>query len=193
MILNPEHLDAKIIYYKKVIQNPEKVIDYFESIDTGKWNDWFATGTNGVRHGYSKSVGFDDSFNSFQLSLISNEIKNAIESATYHYMSNVQVKPVKIPHFFDIKKYTDGADMGMHADSEDESDKVHPIISAVLYLNDNYSGGELEFIRQNLKIKPEAGSLIMFPSFPPYYHRPAPVTSGVKYMVPFFLYEDRMI
>jgi hypothetical protein len=34
--------------------------------------------------------------------------------------------------------------------------------SCILYLNDSYAGGELNFPEQNLKIKPEIGSIIVF-------------------------------
>lgn len=36
-------------------------------------------------------------------------------------------------------------------------------VSNLIYLNDNYSGGELFFSHHNLKIKPEPGMLISFP------------------------------
>jgi hypothetical protein len=36
-------------------------------------------------------------------------------------------------------------------------------ISNLLYLNDNYSGGELYFFHHDLKIKPEPGMLVSFP------------------------------
>jgi len=190
MQLNPEHLDKRIIYYKEIISNPNEVIEYFESIDQTSWDDWISSDNTNIRHGFSKRVSYLDlDGKNENLSLISSSIKNAITSATEYYRSKIETKAVDVPNFFDIKKYTDGADMGTHTDSEDDSDKKHPVLSAVLYLNNNYGDGEIEFIKQGIKIKPEPGSLILFPSVPPYYHRPIPVTYGTKYMVPFFLYE----
>ena len=54
-------------------------------------------------------------------------------------------------------------------------------ISSTLYYNDNYSGGEIVFMDQNLKIKPKAGSLILFPSNQDYPHEVLPVISGNRY------------
>ena len=54
-------------------------------------------------------------------------------------------------------------------------------ISSTLYYNDNYDGGEIVFINQNLKIKPKAGSLILFPSNQNYPHEVLPVISGNRY------------
>lgn len=56
-------------------------------------------------------------------------------------------------------------------------------ISAVLYLNDDYEGGEIRFTRQGLDFKPEAGDLVMFPSTFVYEHSSEPITEGNKYCV----------
>jgi predicted 2-oxoglutarate/Fe(II)-dependent dioxygenase YbiX len=59
-------------------------------------------------------------------------------------------------------------------------------MSAVLYLNDDYEGGELNFKDQNITIKPEAGSIVIFPSVAPFYHESKEIISGNKYMCPAF-------
>jgi predicted 2-oxoglutarate/Fe(II)-dependent dioxygenase YbiX len=51
----------------------------------------------------------------------------------------------------------------------------------LLYLNDDYSGGELEFRNFQLKISPKKGMLLLFPSNFAYAHIAHPVTSGTKY------------
>ena len=54
-------------------------------------------------------------------------------------------------------------------------------VSCVCYLNDDYQGGELEFPNFKVKIKPEQGMLILFPSSFPYLHIAHPITQGIKY------------
>lgn len=57
----------------------------------------------------------------------------------------------------------------------------------VYYPNDDYEGGELEFIHFGVKIKPKAGQLFMFPSGFSYEHKVYPVVSGTRItMVSFF-------
>jgi len=56
-------------------------------------------------------------------------------------------------------------------------------VSLSLYLNDNYDGGEIIFPRFNLKIKPKANQLILFPSSYVYNHEIVPVTHGERYVV----------
>ena len=66
---------------------------------------------------------------------------------------------LNLPDFFRINKYNVGASMGNHVDSEDPaSNNNPPLLSAVLYLNDEYIGGEISFIKQNIKLKPKPGS-----------------------------------
>ena len=52
----------------------------------------------------------------------------------------------------------------------------------MLYLNDNYKGGETEFLNQAIKIKPETGKLILFPPFWTHEHRGVKLQKSVKYI-----------
>ena len=54
---------------------------------------------------------------------------------------------------------------------------------AVWYLNDVQGpGGETEFLYQQVKIKPEAGKLVLFPPFWTHEHRGVTLEQGVKYI-----------
>jgi len=54
---------------------------------------------------------------------------------------------------------------------------------AVWYLNDvDGPGGETEFSYQNIKVKPEAGKLVLFPPFWTHEHRGVTLEKGVKYI-----------
>lgn len=55
------------------------------------------------------------------------------------------------------------------------------VVSLVGYVNDNYTGGEIFFRMQNIKYKPMAGDLFIFPSNYMYPHRAMPVIDGTKY------------
>lgn len=56
-------------------------------------------------------------------------------------------------------------------------------VSGLAYLNDDYEGGELVFPRREITIKPEAGSLVFFPSDFSYSHASMPIKTGTKYAV----------
>lgn len=66
------------------------------------------------------------------------------------------------------------------------------ILSSVLYLNDDYEGGELWFKEFDLKVKPKRGDHFLFPSNYIYRHQAMPVTGGIKYSaVTMFDWSDR--
>lgn len=56
-------------------------------------------------------------------------------------------------------------------------------VSIVVYLNDDYEGGELWFPRFDLTIKPKAGDIAVFPSTYIYEHASQDMISGTKYSV----------
>jgi len=55
--------------------------------------------------------------------------------------------------------------------------------SMLVYLNDDYEGGELEFKYLNFRLKPHAGMLVAFPSDWRYAHAALPVKNGVKHSI----------
>lgn len=60
--------------------------------------------------------------------------------------------------------------------------------AAVLYLNNDYNGGELFFPKFDYEIKPEPGTLIIFPSTEQFEHGVRPVKEGpVRYVIPVFI------
>jgi hypothetical protein len=79
---------------------------------------------------------------------------------------------------YDLLKYSGGQEYKTHYDS---GPAMRRMITALCYLNGDYEGGELEFPNFNVKIKPEPGMLVLFPSTFPYAHRAYPVTDGTKY------------
>ena len=78
-----------------------------------------------------------------------------------------------------VALYEEGAFMNVHRDVEDDSETV----STVIYLNDEYTGGELSFpeIDGGYTYTPEKYELIYFPT--PYLHGVNPVASGKRYII----------
>lgn len=56
-------------------------------------------------------------------------------------------------------------------------------VSIVVYLNNDYEGGEIWFPRFELSIKPKAGDIVVFPSTYVYEHASQDMISGTKYSV----------
>jgi hypothetical protein len=196
-----EALEKNIYYYKNVIDEPYPFIREIEDLDLykeesgylSKWLKWTASTNEKINYGYKKEGYFynnpiKNDYDKKCLNIL-NAIKKISDDCIHDYILKNNLDEVFLPNYISIRKYNYGADMGPHVDSEDPTDKDHPYISGVLYLNDNYDGGEIEFPNQNISIKPEAGSMIIFPSYRPYFHHPKPPINNNKYMCPFFWYK----
>jgi hypothetical protein len=55
--------------------------------------------------------------------------------------------------------------------------------STMVYLNDNYAGGEIEFPEYDIAIKPRAGDIVTFPTNAMYLHAVKKIESGTRYNI----------
>ena len=192
--MTPSIFAEKIFYYEGVIPNASHLIELLESSDKAitpsdaitKWSDWVASG-EGERYVFGQQKHTDFS----KLETSSEDIKNiystlskALSECGKHYCDSLDIEYV-VPAPISISKYQKGASMGPHVDWYGEK-SIEPMMSAVLYLNDDCVGGELDFPELNVRIKPKAGSIVIFPSIAPYYHQSLVIESGLKYMSPAF-------
>ena len=193
-------LEKNVYYYENVIENPAKLVDDIERIDhlltseTGisKWSDWTAYQST-YAFGKQKMIRenlFNKSHEAYsECRDIEKTITDAIFYASKDFQSSHPGLDIGILCPMSISKYFVGSQMGKHTDTHDDDEGK--TISVVLYLNDDYTGGEIEFEDQGLLVKPKAGSIIVFPSRKPYFHASKPVLSGEKYIVPGF-WENRV-
>jgi hypothetical protein len=83
-----------------------------------------------------------------------------------------------------IKKYKQGGEIPDHSDRDHDYDRNTFDWTALIYLSDDYTGGEIVFSNLGYTIKPKAGSILFFPSDE--VHSAKKVFSGNKYFI--FLY-----
>jgi hypothetical protein len=81
---------------------------------------------------------------------------------------------------YGILKYGKGQKFTNHIDDHPD---YHRRISTVYYLNDDYTGGEINFPRFDITFKPKANQMIVFPSTYVYNHSVSPVIEGERYAV----------
>jgi hypothetical protein len=83
---------------------------------------------------------------------------------------------------FNFVKYEgSGTHFNIHAD---HGPAYNCTVSAVIYINDDYIGGDLKFPRlDDLVYKPSVGDIAVFPSNYIYEHASLPMESGTKYCV----------
>jgi predicted 2-oxoglutarate/Fe(II)-dependent dioxygenase YbiX len=103
---------------------------------------------------------------------------------------NIEVKDSEMPQFL---HYGVGGHYKPHNDAEalwkaPNGDvfwrkSMDRDLSTVLFLNDDFEGGDFVFPELNIYVKPKPGLLICFPSDHRYIHGVEPVTKGTRYSI----------
>jgi hypothetical protein len=78
-----------------------------------------------------------------------------------------------------IARFETNSKMHEHFDSSRPND-----IATLIYLNDDYEGGEIYFPDHGIGFKPEPGDLLCFPDNPDFVHGVKEITSGTRYTTP---------
>lgn len=118
-------------------------------------------------------------YNNIVAQNIHNQMQFLLLSSTIPYAKKHDISFLN-PEGFNMIKYSGGQEYKAHADGSTADGRC---VSAIVYLNDDYVGGEVEFVNFNIKIKPKPGMLLLFPSNYAYRHIAHPVTDGVKYAI----------
>lgn len=224
-----EKLHEQVFYYQDVIEDSKGLVDLIEELDSDEsthaaipaWGPWLSNSKDGHSFGGKKD------FNPSALASLESDRKNDVErivstikkavndvSEAYYKDRGLEGTP-NISPFTGVMKYTPGCAMGTHFDAQ--AGDLSLKYSIVLYLNENYEGGEISFsIRDydlrdpeygHLKpvedvldprneglidfwLKPKAGSALIFPSTHPFMHRVHDMKSGDKYIFPGFVFVD---
>lgn len=140
---------------------------------------------NGNKQNYrtNMAIGVSDCamvYNNAPCQNVHNQFYMMLLAASIPYAERYSISESLYHEGYNVLKYGPGQEYKVHYDG---TTSIGRIISAICYLNDDYEGGELEFPNYNVKIKPQAGMLILFPSTYPYAHVAHPVTKGNKYAI----------
>lgn len=137
-------------------------------------------------------IGITYVANNFQNSVaqnIQNQFYFILLAALNFYKDKYSIHENLYSEPLNLLKYSSGQHYISHYDGPTSTGRS---VSAILYLNDEFAGGEIEFVNFNLKIKPKSGTLMIFPSNYAYSHIAHPVTEGTKYALVTWL-TDRIL
>ena len=214
--MKKEVLHEKVYYYEDGVKNFTQLMKTIAELDelngNESWELWTASTDKKFIYGQTKMFdpvkidNLDEPYKS-KMSFIYNTIADSLYDVSKDFA--MSIGDTDEPRFFpvfSIKKYNAGVGMGAHFDQLDGDKTLR--YSLVMYLNDDFEGGEIsfklseykdlgEFPRPNLDydiavanneidfgLKPKAGSIIIFPSSAPFHHIAHIVKTGFKYMVP---------
>jgi hypothetical protein len=193
--LMPQNND--IWYWENVISSPNELVGFIEELDSivesypriSQWKNWTASDDQSMIYGLVKDMVSDlktvDIANNRieqKTRYVINSLKMAVEMCSDKYVEarNLPKEKYKLDtDTIKVRKWNTGQSMGPHADGQDGNYGL--AFTIVMYLNDNYEGGEIVFPDHNISIKPKAGSLVMFPATSNFVHKVMPITSGNRY------------
>jgi hypothetical protein len=178
------NIDENIIIIKNFISKEEcdLIIKSAESCSQSDW-DIYTNSKRDSRNEWSdrildfkKAKNFDDSTKK-----IIDEIFLKLQFLlNIHYKFNYQYSEM-----FAIYRTKINQRMKVHYDQGGDSKVKY---GAVLYLNDDYEGGEIYYPNVNIKIKPQCGDLVIHPTDLKYSHGVKTVKNGIRYCTTTFLF-----
>ena len=189
--------DKGIFYWENVISYPNELVEFIEKLDKEsdsyeiipKWEPWTASDSESTIYGEKKFIVTDNKYKHTNNDLtnkrslyIINSLLMAPEICAQRFaeMYRIDKKDINLDlQHISLNKYFEGKGMGNHTDGQSGHSNLK--YSLVTYLNDDYEGGEIYFKNEDIKIKPKAGSLILFDS-QAHEHEALPVIKGQKYM-----------
>lgn len=196
--LDKTQLAPGIVSYKNVIPDPKGFIDDLEglvSINALSWSDATQSNSSGGESMVSKDirrcsvisippfdkVEFEDQKNDRNpYYLLHQHINELLLPAMNDYKNEYGALQWDLLEGWQILKYESDNFFVNHFD---DSKNYKRTVSMSFYLNKDFEGGEMEFPRFGLKIKPEENQMVCFPSNYVYNHVVHPVTSGIRYAI----------
>lgn len=204
MELNVEHIgDQKMgmLVYRNVLNKDLRLIERIESLIGQRteppfcWSD-ARVGDNQKMPEYRDCVDFKISEGHLayipqgleEVRGVYEDTVSRLRQCVAHYQSiyNINMEFMEAVNYV---RYGPGQHFAVHSD---HGFSYNCTLSSVMYLNDDYEGGELWFPYLDVKAKPKIGDIFLFPSTYIYAHASLPVLSGVKYAaVTMFDWNDR--
>jgi Rps23 Pro-64 3,4-dihydroxylase Tpa1-like proline 4-hydroxylase len=162
----------KLSIYQDVDIDLDAILKLSEDIDWQKAS---------VGNYSSLEVEVDQTFRDASLRKLKT-LQETIFPQIHSYVEDCSGEPLKMESFT-LVRYTKGQFFSEHSDGGEGFSRK---LSIVIYLNDDYEGGEIYFRNLNLTMKPRTNSLVIFPSTEEFVHEAKPVLSGTKYVITSF-------
>jgi hypothetical protein len=103
----------------------------------------------------------------------------------------VSMEPVGVFLPLRVYRYETGQRFGLHQDqSYTREDGARSLLTLLVYLNDDFSGGETDFPEQKERISPRTGDALWFQHM--LLHAGRPATEGAKYVLRSDVLYDRV-
>jgi predicted 2-oxoglutarate/Fe(II)-dependent dioxygenase YbiX len=151
--------------------NMEKILDFIKNTNTGE----------------NKQVFLNSSIPNKDIRDIVETINKFVENICKTQYAQLVESEFNLTTWIrepELIKWTSGTSLPAHIDGPSKIEKPMTTIGALIYLNDEYTGGELYFPEYDVLIKPKFGDLVIFPCH--FLHEVKTVLDGERYTLPLF-------
>jgi predicted 2-oxoglutarate/Fe(II)-dependent dioxygenase YbiX len=168
-----------IVIVENFISNEHLEMAYRYCYSINEWESWSRGGNDKISTYKKMQQNAPELFKAMQLYV--NKVQELIEFKFGRKLESAHPG---------IRRWDAGEKQELHADGENldgtPNDTYIVDYGSIIYLNDNYVGGEIYFPQHGIEIKPKEGTLIFFPSSIYYLHGVKPIMEGVRYTSPHF-------
>ncbi len=174
-----------------------EIDDFWHIINNTPEEDWSFLYTEGLKTFCMEKFGRDDVYalveeGKFEITQgwedKNLEITNYNISRTVHERLSDLIKesdPRLTLNNFSFQRMQSGVQLKSHTDQHTDPSIQY---ATVIYINDDYAGGEVFFENKNLELRPKPGSLLIFPGNEEFEHGVRHVKDGpIRYVVPGFI------
>jgi hypothetical protein len=183
-------LERNIFLYKDILNEEESeyLLNVVRSVPESNWTHYgennvdpehppaLDTWRNNVLN-LKESTDIDDKYLDYLMEKILSVLENDEKMKKY-------IQKYQIDRYLNILRFKTGDSMKVHCDGGEGSDIKY---GTVLYLNDDFSGGQTYYPKFGIEVKPERGSLLVHSASPIYLHGVKEVTSGTRYVLAGFI------
>ena len=174
-------LEDNIFLIKNFISDQEQndILSIAKNASDAEWElDYYE------RKGKNHPIDLNDNWYKKALNIINSEYPEILQDRLQKIIGN----SLKVRKFLTIQRHYPGTNLPEHVDKQ-YNEKLE--YASVLYLNDDFNGGELFFPLKNIMIKPKAKDLIFFYTGEKYIHGVKTVLPGpTRYVIATFIWKQ---
>lgn len=163
----------------KYILDVVKTIEPWENGGSDFWNNRSLNASVLYNNGYT------------ELGRLLYDIRNRIKKIILEQYGESEI----YPDLLQIVRWFPGMEQPPHADDMTDSEGTewfhHRHYGSIIYLNDDYSGGETYYPQHNQSIKPIAGMLALHPGDTNHYHGVSKIENSIRYTIASFWTRDK--
>jgi hypothetical protein len=194
-----EEIDSEALLVKDFFSKDE-LDQVFEVINSTPNEEWFIEYHANLKHFCMQKFGRNDVDNlvaegKFEITQNwqdknLNIGKYPFQRVLYDRLNDLVQKvdtTIELSGFATIQRMQEGVELKAHTDQDTDPSIRY---AAILYLNDDYVDGELFFLKDGVNLRPQPGSLLIFPGNAEYNHGVRHVGPGpIRYVLVGFIKE----